>query len=521
MQKISSRKLQWVFLWAISISGIGLAWLATFRYGAGLAGDSIHYLSVAENILHGRGFVDFAGQPLIWFPPLLPLLLAGLAWLLRQDVFLIGWVMNLLLWGLNLFLSGLIFMRLFRRHPAYFYLSSLVVLTSTAYLTIHNSILTDPLFLSFTLLFFLAGEAYLLRRGWGALLVLLVIAILSPLLRFSGFTQVVSGFILVLVAWRQRPMKGILLAGGFGVLTLLPIALWIYLHNYLPYGTWWGTDNSAGANVVVNILQSLRKMMYWFIPYRQFSQNGFVEPVAALVLMLAVLVLINHKNHWREWLKACLRPEMLSMLVLSLVYYSSSVLNIQTMDHRSLSSDRYFIVLLVPVLGLSFTSFEHLIRPHIHLPAQRLRAWMLVFFALWLCFPLYKDYKYISASIREGEAGYNNYNLPRYHNSAVLAHIRSLLLEKPQARLYSNIAPVVWFYTRHETLFPPAQDRPRTKDEIKTDFAGWPGDKPGVYIWFEPDPFELFLPLKDLGLVADLRELENLPDGRILYVFSR
>jgi hypothetical protein len=68
---------------------------------------------------------------------------------------------------------------------------------------------------------------------------------------------------------------------------------------------------------------------------------------------------------------------------------------------------------------------------------------------------------------------------------------------------------------------PPAQDIPRTKDEIKGVFAGWPYDKPGYYIWFEPDPFELFMPLKDLSLVADMEVVEKISDGMIVRVWAR
>jgi len=87
--------------------------------------------------------------------------------------------------------------------------------------------------------------------------------------------------------------------------------------------------------------------------------------------------------------------------------------------------------------------------------------------------------------------------------------------------LYSNIPPAVWFYTRHITLLPPAQDVPRTKDQIKKVFAGWPHDKPGYYIWFEPDPYELFMPLNDLNLVADMEVVENMSDGMIVRIWER
>ena len=125
MLKPLRKNSDWVFLSLLSLAGIGLVMVATSLYGAGVAGDSIHYLSVAENLLKGRGFMDYAGKPLIWFPPLLPLALAGLAWLFRADVLTVGGFFHAGLWGFNIFLSGYFLRRIFREKPLYFYLSTL------------------------------------------------------------------------------------------------------------------------------------------------------------------------------------------------------------------------------------------------------------------------------------------------------------------------------------------------------------------------------------------------------------
>ena len=39
--------------------------------------------------------------------------------------------------------------------------------------------------------------------------------------------------------------------------------------------------------------------------------------------------------------------------------------------------------------------------------------------------------------------------------------------------------------------------------------------------WFEPDPFELFMPLDDLSLVANLEVVTQAADGKILRVWAR
>jgi hypothetical protein len=216
-----------------------------------------------------------------------------------------------------------------------------------------------------------------------------------------------------------------------------------------------------------------------------------------------------------------LRPALVSMLAFTLVYFTSSVLNIQTGDHKALFSDRYFVIMLVPILTLIFITFDRLILPHIHLRTEYLKVGMVILFLLWSVYPGFKIFKYIGASLAEGESGYNEYNTRAFHESDTLAKVKVLLEKEPDARLYSNIAPAVWFMTRHTMTLPPAQDVKRTKDQIKSEFAGWPYDKPGYYIWFEPDPFELFMPLNDLYLVADMEVVEKAADGLIVRVWAR
>jgi len=521
MPKSLPKNFDWIFLAILSLAGIGLVFLATSRYGAGVAGDSIHYISVADNLLNGKGFIDYTGGPLIWFPPLMPVLLAGLGRFLRADVFTVGWVLNALLWGVNIFLSGFFLRRIFPEKPIYFYLSALVVFLSPSALMMHASFLSDPLFLTLTLLFFIFGERYIQKRNGQTFLALLLLAVLAPLQRFSGLAQIVTGGLIILYANGWKINKSIPLAALFGVISTLPVASWVYFHNYLPYHTYWGTNNSAGADTVANVLQSLRKIMYWFIPYRPISADGMAEPVVILGIILVVLLVINKLRNWLEWLKEFLQPAWVSMLFFTAVYFTSSILNIQTGDHKALSSDRYFVIIMVPILALIFVSFDRLILPHIRLRTEYTQIGIAVLFLLWAFYPAYRDYKYLRLSLAEGESGYNQYNIRAFHESKILGKVKALLAKEPNARLYSNIAPAVWFLTRHTMALPPDQYTKRTKDEIKAAFAGWPNDKPGYYVWFEPDPYELFLPLNDLALVAEMEVVEKASDGMIVRVWAR
>ena len=52
----SDQKLYWVFLLAASLFGVGLVLFVTTKYGAGVAGDGVAYLSTADSLVAGQGF---------------------------------------------------------------------------------------------------------------------------------------------------------------------------------------------------------------------------------------------------------------------------------------------------------------------------------------------------------------------------------------------------------------------------------------------------------------------------------
>jgi len=262
------KRLDLVYLGLISILGVAFVFFVTSTYGAGLPTDGMRYISVADSLLKGQGFYDFDQGRLVWFPPLYPLMIAGLALLARADVFIVAWYLNAFLWGVNLFLSGWFLRKVFGAGSIYFYLASAMVFLSPSSLYMHTSILTEPLFLTVSLLFFLASARYLQRPTLDGFIALVFLAIGATLLRWAGLAHVAAGGLIVLWAWRRQVGRSLLWSASFGLLSTAPVAAWIYFHNYLATGTLWGSSSAGNVFVLENALQALRKSTYWFVPYR-------------------------------------------------------------------------------------------------------------------------------------------------------------------------------------------------------------------------------------------------------------
>jgi len=74
-----------------------------------VAGDSVDYLLVANNLKQPRSFPDYAGGINLYWPPLYPVLLAVSSWLLNVGTFQVGGWINAISFGLLVVMGGLLF----------------------------------------------------------------------------------------------------------------------------------------------------------------------------------------------------------------------------------------------------------------------------------------------------------------------------------------------------------------------------------------------------------------------------
>src|SRR5215216_490264 len=240
MRFIQAQKHLAMYLSLLALVGMVLVFLVTHRFGPGISTDGARYLSTAQSLIEGRGFYDYLYVPLTQFPPLYSIMIAGLSLISGMDVFVAAQYLNILTFGFVIWLAGYFFYRIFPQQPLFSYFGSAVFATSLSLIIMASNILSDLLFLAFTLEFLILATN-MLETGTAKNLVLMgLIAAISPFQRYAGLVLIITGAFLVLFLFRKNPGKGILLAGWFGSLTSLPILLWVFFHNYLPTGILFG-----------------------------------------------------------------------------------------------------------------------------------------------------------------------------------------------------------------------------------------------------------------------------------------
>ena len=153
MCQIPKNRISFVFSTILGFTGVFLVLFITAKYGVGVSGDSIDYLSTADNLIRYHRFVDYGNATYIYWPPLYPLVLAGISLVTGFDTFLVAGILNAILFGLIVFLTGILFHRSFHDYPMWTFLGLLIAFTSLPILRIASNITSDPFFIVLILFF--------------------------------------------------------------------------------------------------------------------------------------------------------------------------------------------------------------------------------------------------------------------------------------------------------------------------------------------------------------------------------
>lgn len=514
---IIQRNKYWLFLACLALGVIVLGAVATSRYGAGVASDSVKYMAVAQNLLDGNGLYDHRGLPLLSWPPLFSAFLAMLSGASGLDVFVVGWYVNLLLLGVNLYLSGVILWRVFQTQPFYAYLGSAFIFFSISSLRMHATMISDALYLTMTLLLLIVADDYIKHGSRRAFWGMVLLSALAPMQRYVGLAVSVTGLIVIFVEHRRN--WRVLFRDGFilGLASVLPIFWWLVIHNILTYGTLWGTSNDRAVDVIQNISLALTKMLHWFVPYLSALMPILLRPFIVLGVIALILLLLNVRK--REnlfiWGRAFTQPAAYPSMVYGFVYFFAVALTIITSDHRYLPSDRYYVILLVQTMIVLFVTFETLIRPHLKFSERQIALGLTAFFVLWSVYPIYGLREYLTLALERGEpSDYNLFNTRRFHEMPVVAEMQRMRAEQPGLTFYSNYVDAVWFYTRQPVRVLPHRDVP----DLDAAYTGWPHSEAGYIVWFKPNEYKHYLSPKELQMYGDLQLIYADESGDIYFV---
>jgi hypothetical protein len=522
------------FLIALSVGGAALVYQATSRIGPGVAADGTIYLSVAANLLKGRGFIDLYGNALTSYPPLYPVLIASVSWLTRADIFFVGWYINIITFGLTIFFSGILFQKTYPDRMLFAYIGSIFIATSLAVIDTCASILSDSLFLLAIVLFLLAAKSFTETQKSMDLIWMGLLACLASLERYAGLFLVLTGVIfLIRFYWKNYGQA--LFKSALFLISALPIFLWGILHNYpvsgwqfLNYGPAGMTvtlhmANSAVvlhmANFTGNFYWTIAKILSWFFP---FNIIKIVTPVGLLIAILLILILLNRPPVWNRWFQRLISRAGFANTILLLIYLGILIFYTDYYATNGLGFQRYHIILIPPLLIVLFAVYEELIPPRLGISTTKIKDGILVtVFILWLIYPFSEFQTYEREAQINGEIANNSFNYVNIRESDFLKMAENLSVSQ---QIYSNYEPAAWFYLRRNILSIPRVD-PKSK-QFNSDslikFRNLISSSGGGYlVWFKTINYRDNLPsLNQLNQTIKMEPVFTSDIGDIYHIVS-
>jgi hypothetical protein len=303
MFSLSSKEDDYIVVFllvVLSLSGIAILLYSTV-WGAGLTPDSTVYIATARNLLKGNGLVMPSQNPqlmdtgymvpLVGKQPLYPTLLAMIGVFGADPMIGARWL-TAFLFGANIMLVGLVIYQWTRGSMWAALLGSLLMLTSPDMLRVHQSALTEPVFLFLSLLGLAGLSSYLESPKPSRLLASSIAVALALLARYTGVILVATGAFGLLVFNKHRFRRRVTDAAAFLLLSCFPAALWS-VRNLSVAGTM--TNRSLGFHPVplYELQRGLYHLSLWVIP--NVFPWTYQAMAGAMVFVIIVGTLVAEK----------------------------------------------------------------------------------------------------------------------------------------------------------------------------------------------------------------------------------
>ena len=414
----------------IAFLGAAHILVRTSTYGAALGNDAFNYLSAAESLAAGEGLLSPGGGQVVLFAPFFPMAMAFLS-LFGIEPVDGGRFLNATAFGLLILVSGL---WLSRRLESRLIALGVAVAVMAALPLAHaaSTLMSEPLFILFTLLALMPLESFLNRRtGTPALVLAAVFAALAAVTRYMGAALIISA-ILMLLSRRNAPVRERLKhALAFGAISSLPLAAAL-AHNQLVSGTLTGHRSIAsGQPLFDSLIQIVVVFEGWAGPLSPIHWQLQHSPwlIVGLFLLLAAPLLVTPRPG-----RASSVFWVFALLYLAIIAVVAPLAATQGIDSR------YLAPVYVPLLFVAAFWLDGLLHGK---ATGRMSAvgWALVALALFggswhISASVLRNLQLTAEALESGYIG-KNFNTAYWEDSELVEYVRANPVSG-QYRYYSN-----------------------------------------------------------------------------------
>ena len=488
----------------IAILGITMVLLLTRHSGLGISPDSIYYMSTADSFLLGKGFYQFDGKPFVMFPVGYPIVLSLVKIVAGASFLQVVPFFNALLFGLTIFLAGLIIEK--TNHSKWLkWIVLLMIALSPSLLEVYTMLWSETLFITEVVIFIYLGYYYFDQYTLKSLIIMALIAAIAADTRLAGVSIIGTGGVLILMSNKLNWSKKIQHALIFGT-----IASSLFLVNLIRNILLTQTLTGNRQKGVTPFLENLKYYGLVISNWMPFSKWTNLYPtIIGFLFLSVVLFLFIYRYFASREAHAFEKLSVAFTLIYSLFMLAvATISRFETINNRLLAP--FFIPCILTIIFYIASIFK--ITKTIRLKT------ILIIFCIVLVLPTLFQYSKVDRAtylenIQGGIGGYSDDDW--FISSELLKYSASNpSLFKSGKVVFSNAAHAVYFKTKQ-----PIQILPERKYEnLVADFNKMPTQ---VLIWFDKEDNPEVLTMQEVASTKNLQIIGKFNDGVIYLCTSK
>ncbi len=272
------RRLEFALVTCIAALGAGLVLLRVASYRPSMGWDAVNYITVVRNLLAGDGLVGLSSNPLVFWPPLYPAMLAG-GGLFGLDPSAVAGPLNAVIFGLTVLVAGW-WLRC-HLHSRFLWLWGCVSIALALPLAeIASEAMSESAFILFVTLALTQIDAHLGGGKRASLIRAAMFSALACLTRYMGAAVILAVVPLLLLAARVAPREKMKRIAVYTLIAAAPVGLWM-LRNYLLVGSPTGARDMGFYSFGFIVAEAVRLAVndWWLV--------GLTAPVLLALVMAA------------------------------------------------------------------------------------------------------------------------------------------------------------------------------------------------------------------------------------------
>ena len=287
IQARQTKPLNYILAVVIALLGAAHIYFRTSNYGPNVTGDTLTYISVAENLAAGNGFLTYNQFRFQAWPPLFPIML-GLFAPLEIDLVDVGRFIGIIGFGITL---GIFYGWLSRylKNPILIVASTAAIVLSYPLNLVSSYLLTETLFIVFLLLALIKLSSFLQSSSpsrsdlkWAA-----SFTVLATTTRYLGVAVILTGIFIVMIRSGFSTMREkFRYVALYTAMSSIPLGIWFY-RNFLTIGHLTGIRTTREASFTDRLSEVYDVLYQWI--WFDSSKNIFQTSVVIIIVIWALI----------------------------------------------------------------------------------------------------------------------------------------------------------------------------------------------------------------------------------------